>query len=327
MDIIKSKIKHSLDIEKYFPKENICFLDIETTGLNRYRDVIYLIGVLYFDSMENTWMLKQYFANKLDEEREVLKELSSYISSFDKIVTYNGDNFDLPFIHHRLKRYKLQSPLKDIGSYDIYQYIRKYRFLFDLPNLKLKTIERELGFFREDKYSGLDCINFYFEYMESNNPILKDNILKHNYDDLAHMLDIIPIIDLIDSKKSLCLDLKEGSKILSIERIQVSKDLLTIEGTINPPLENNIKYYDTSFNLLTEDKRIFSLSLEYKLGLITREEKCKFIDLREMGGLGNLRNSEEFNLPPNIFVLAVENKYCIENIKNLLSSVIKSLTK
>ena len=327
MDIIKTNIKHSLNIEKYFPKENTCFLDIETTGLNRYKDIIYLIGILYFNPRENSWVLDQYFANNLNEEKEVLKELSSNITNFDKIITYNGDYFDLPFIKQRLKHYKLNYQFPTISSFDLHQYIKKYRFLFDLPNLKLKTIERELGFIREDKYSGLDCIDFYYDYIKSKNPMLKENILRHNHDDLAHMLDIISIIDLIDDKKSIYIDFGKGSKKFSIEKIQFFQDLLKIEGTINPPLENNIKYYDKNFNLLTEDKGIFSLSLEYELGLITRVEKCRYIDLRNFDSLKNLKNNKSYNLPPNIFVLSIENKHCIGNIKNLLHEILMLLTK
>ena len=327
MDLIKANIKHSLNIEKYFPKEDTCFLDIETTGLNRYKDIIYLIGVLYFNSEENTWLLNQYFAEDIKGEKEILEACSSFIRNFDKIITYNGDNFDLPFIKHRLKHHKLNNSFDNIKSYDLYQYVKKYRFLFDFPNLKLKTIERELGFIREDKYSGLDCINFYYEYMESKNPKLKENILKHNYDDLAHMLDIISITDLIDRKKAFYIDFSEGKKKFSLEKIQVSKDILNVEGTINPPLDSNIKYYDKNFDLLTDAKKIFSLALEYNIGLITRKKKCRYIDLRDVDGLGDLKNSENYNLPPNIFILSIENEYSIENIKNLLKAIIKPLIK
>ena len=325
MDIIKTKISHSLNIEKYFPRENICFLDIETTGLNRYKDIIYLIGILYFDTEENTWLLKQYFADSFEEEKELLKNILADISSFDKILTYNGDNFDLPFIKHRLKNYKLSSPFHEIKSFDLYQYVKKYRFLLDLPNLKLKTIERKLGFIREDIYSGLDCINFYLDYLKSSDTSLKGNILKHNYDDLVHMLDIISIIDLIDNKKSFYIDFGGGNKEFSLEKIQVSQDILKIEGRIDPPLDHNLRYYDKNFNLLTEEKILFTLGLEFNLGLITREEKCKYIDLREFDSLKNLKNSMEINLPSNIFILSVENNYCIDNIKNLLKEIINLL--
>lgn len=325
MDIVKANIKHNLKLDNYFPNENICILDIETTGLNKFKDAIYLIGILYFSTEDESWVLDQYFADDLNEEKEMLELVLSNIVEYDRIISYNGDFFDLPFIKQRLKHYKLSDSLKTIKSFDLYQYIRKYRFLFDLPDLKLKTIERELGFIREDKYSGLDCIDFYFDYIKSNNSILKERILKHNFDDLVHMLDIIPIIDLIDNKRSLYVDFANSNRKFSIEKIQVSNDLLKIEGTIKPPLENNIKYYDKNFNFLTEDRNSFSLSLEFSLGLISPKEKCKYINLDEFSILGKLRNSEDLKVASNIFILAIEKKYCIDNIRNLINEILKSL--
>lgn len=326
MDMLRTNIKHNLSIQKYFPKEKACFVDIETTGLNRFKDNIYLIGILYPSNDNGTWVLDQYFADNLDEENKVLNEFIANIIKFNKIITYNGDYFDIPFIKQRIRHYKLNNPFSNIKSFDLYQYVKKYRFLFNFTDLKLKTIEKELGFFREDIYSGLDCVDFYFKYIESKNPVLKENILNHNFDDLAHMLDVISIIDLIEDKKGISINKDEGSIELTIEKIQFSQDILKIEGTVNPPLENNIKYFHKNFNLVTEDKRNFTFSLESNLGLITREEKCRYIDLEEIG-IKNLINSENFNLPPNIFILSIENKYCIDNIRNLLSEIVKLLIK
>ena len=97
METITHIINHNLNVSDYL-NGNSCFIDIETTGLSRSKNMIYLIGLLYFDFTQNAWVLNQYFANNMDKEGALLKEFISNISKFDHIITYNGNSFDLPFI-------------------------------------------------------------------------------------------------------------------------------------------------------------------------------------------------------------------------------------
>ena len=148
MEIISSKISHKLNLIKYIKDPNSCFLDIETTGLDRNKRMIYLIGVLYYDLKAQTWILKQYFANEIEKEKKLLNVFIKEISSFGKIITYNGDNFDIPFINHRLKLNNINDSINGNKSFDLYTIIRKNRDYLNLKNLKLKTVEKSLSFYR-----------------------------------------------------------------------------------------------------------------------------------------------------------------------------------
>lgn len=320
METISNIISHSLNINKYFENEKICFLDIETTGLNRSKNMIYLIGILYLDN--STWTLKQYFANTMEKEKDLLIKFISDISTFDKLITYNGDSFDLPFIDHRLKYHKLDYCIDKVKSFDIYRIIKNNRNYLDLENLKLKTIERSLGFHREDIYSGLDCIGFYYDYINSNNKSMKDNILKHNYDDLIHMLDIMVILDIIDDRKSFYLEIQNSSIKFLIEDIRISGDMITIIGILDKLLDTNIKHFDKNYSIVTEDLHKFIISIEYKQGYVTKEKKCMYINLSDLLIITGLKDSTEYNLPSNILTLMVEKKYSIENTKNLLKEIL-----
>lgn len=308
METITNIISHSLDSKRYFNSKNICFMDIETTGLNRNNNTIYLIGVLYFDYKINNWILNQYFANTLDKERKLLESFIDSISIFDKIVTFNGESFDLPFIEHRLKRYNINYKFNRSKSFDLYQIVKKNRYYLDLPDLKLKTIERSLGFFREDKYSGYDCIGFYYDYVKSKNIKLKENVLKHNYDDLVHMLDIIQILDVLDNNKSFYIPLQNNTIKFTIENIEIKGDMITIKGFKDLPLQNNIRHYDDDYSIITEDLNRFTVSMEFKRGYVTKEQQCIYVDCLE-----------------NIWILTIEKNYCIDNIKNLLKKIFENI--
>lgn len=325
METITNIISHSLNLKKYFENTNACFIDIETTGLNRNNDMIYLIGVLYYDFKINNWILNQYFANSMAKELELLEKFIDMISTFDKIITFNGESFDLPFIEHRLKKYGIHYIFDKEKSFDLYQIIKKNRYYLNLPNLKLKTIEFSLGFIREDKYSGHDCIGFYYDYIASKNTLLKENILKHNYDDLAHMLDIIEILDVLDDKKSFYLDIKNTTIKFTIENIQISGDMININGNLDSLLENNIKYYSEDYSITTEDFNNFTISIEFKRGFITEEEQCIYIDISKIEGLENIEDATGYKLPAGILILMIEKKYCIDNIKNVLIETFKNI--
>ena len=314
METINNIISHSLNIGKYFNNEKVCFLDIETTGLSRSKNMVYLIGILYHD--HSTWTLKQYFANALEKEKDLLLQFVSDISDFDKIITYNGDSFDLPFIDHRLKHHSIDYNIYEIKSFDIYRVIKYNKIFLNLKNLKLKTIESSLGFHREDIYSGLDCIGFYY------NELLKDNILKHNYDDLVHMLDIMIILDIIDNKKSLYIQINNKSTKFSIEDISISGDMIIIVGIVDNLLDKNIKHFDKVYSIVTEDLYKFIISIEYKQGYVSKDKKAMYIDLLDIPIVSGITDLTEYNLPSNILTLLIEKKYSLENIKNLLKEIL-----
>lgn len=325
MEIINNIINLSLRTNRYFNTSNVCFLDIETTGLNRNMNSIYLIGVLFFDENSKSWILKQYFANNLDKEKNILEEFLSVFSSFDKIITYNGDSFDIPFIEKRLEYYDIKYDFDKNSSYDLYQVIRQNRYFLNLANLKLKTVELSLGIEREDKYSGKDCIEFYFDYINSKNYLLKDNILKHNYDDLVNMLDTIKILDVLDNKKSIIFKYQDVNKKFTINDLEISGDMLNINGILNEKLKKNIKYYDNNHSIVSEDFYNLNICIEFNKGYISQEEQCLYVDISDFNYLENIEDTTGYNLPSNILILMIEKKYLLDNIKNLLKEILENI--
>ena len=46
--------------------------------------------------------LSQFFANNIGEESILLEEVNKFISSFDLLITYNGESFDIPLSNMNL---------------------------------------------------------------------------------------------------------------------------------------------------------------------------------------------------------------------------------
>lgn len=324
MEIIKKRIdKNKLYNNKNITKD-VCFFDIETTGFNRNRDIIYLVGILYFDKKEDTWILSQYFANELKDEPQVLIESSKLLMSFKTIINYNGNTFDIPFINHKLKYFKLPFYIDKEKSLDLYSIIRKNKDLLKIDNLKLKTVEEYLGIFREDIYSGKDCIDFYKDYILHGDLELKNRLLSHNYDDLYFLIDIIDIINIIRKKKSFKVNKNDEMIEFVISDIKESKDSFIFEGDIEG-LREKLIYYDASFNLLIEDTNKFKLILYVTRGLVTPDETCTFIDKRDFNISKDISVTHGYALPKNIFLLKIESEYLLEDILELLKEIIENL--
>ncbi len=323
MEVIINKIEHSLELENYI-KGNSCFLDIETTGLSRNRNMIYLIGILFFNKKDNKWILKQYFANSIDQELNLLNTFIDDISLFDNIINYNGDSFDLPFINHRLKLLGSNKSIDMDKSFDLYRIIRQNKIFLDLENLKLKTIEEYLGFYREDLYTGFQCISFYKNYIKSKDANLKSKVLKHNHDDLVYMLDVITILDVLNSKKSINIKNSDETHRFIIDNLSLEKNLLKFNGSIEPYIPFDIKIYQMNYNIITTNRNHFDFQLNISRGFIEEGIIASYIDLHQFDFLDiSCSYSKLYSIPSNIFLISVDSNLILNNIKLLFSNLIK----
>lgn len=195
--------------------ENALFLDIETTGFQRERELIYLIGAAYVK--ENELVLIQWFCEDGKEE-EILKDFLFFSSSFTKLIHYNGMSFDLPFLEEKAKKYGCCTLLFSKEQVDLYREIRPLRKFLNLSDLKLPTVESFFGIEREEEENGKTLILVYKSYLDSPSEEKEELLLKHNYFDLLHLLRLLEIFDL-----KCCL--KEG---LSIEETLLTDRYLRV---------------------------------------------------------------------------------------------------
>lgn len=324
MELISTKLFHKLDISKYFPGQNSCFIDIETTGLDRNKQIIYLIGLLYYDRDSEMWILNQYFSDAVEKEKSLLNLFLDDVASFDNLINYNGDRFDIPFINHRLAYNGIDKSISLDNSYDLYKTIKANKDYLKLENLKLKTVETSLGYHREDIYSGFDCIGFYYNYIKNKDPLLKERILKHNSDDLFYMLDIIEILDVIHSKKAIAIESNTHPLDFTIENIKIDKDIMYIDGHADKDIDKNIKFFSDKYNIATDQYRSISISINIKYGYVAENEKSVYIDLLDYPDK-TLINNSNYNIPSNIYILKVEKEFYMENIKLLLKSILEEV--
>ena len=75
--------------------EHSIFFDIETTGFSPATSSLYMIGCA--SRKDSQICMDQFFAEKPEEEAEILTAFFQLLSQYTTIITFNGVGFDIPY--------------------------------------------------------------------------------------------------------------------------------------------------------------------------------------------------------------------------------------
>lgn len=170
------------------------FLDIETTGLSRSRHQIYLIGMASIVDHNHIYV-NQLFAERPEDGSALLAHFAEDLRTLQakRIITFNGNSFDLPFLLERAKKAGVALRFDDLQLFDIYKEVTKRKHFLQLQNYRQKTVEQFLGICREDKYSGGDLIKVYENYVRCPEEASEHLLKLHNYEDVLGMIDLLAV--------------------------------------------------------------------------------------------------------------------------------------
>jgi len=154
-------------------KNNVCFLDIETTGLSKWHDDITLIGI------------HGKAGTKIFMNGKNLEKFENELKKYSMIVTFNGRCFDVPFIKHKFPEVKID------------QYHADLRFVMADLGFRggLKNVERERGIIRAEELKsvdGFEAVRLWHKYQRGDNSSLDllKSYLKADVENLKVLMDL-----------------------------------------------------------------------------------------------------------------------------------------
>ncbi|RRD92657.1 hypothetical protein EII17_13805 [Clostridiales bacterium COT073_COT-073] len=221
-----------------YPAENPLFIDIETTGFSPQNAMIYAIGCIY--KQNGKYCFHQLFADDYYEEDNVLIALEKIIQAnrIDLLVHFNGKNFDLPFLKGRYLNTCLLTSLGDLPQFDFYLEWKKCKAYFELPNAKLKTLEKVLRLNRNDQMNGGQLIDIYHQYLAGDEDLLP-LLLLHNAEDLLATFLLGHFLPFLEKNDNSQFWLPAFGTFTQIQKIETAGQITFYNSAWHQYLEKN----------------------------------------------------------------------------------------
>jgi uncharacterized protein YprB with RNaseH-like and TPR domain len=159
---------------RFFPefRDLTVYLDIETTGLNKYHDPITTISLYDGKSI-------YYYVNGRN-----LDDFMGDIFDYNVIVSYNGKTFDVPFIEHYF------GIRLDHAHIDL-------RYILGSLGYRggLKSCEIQLGFDRGDlkDIDGFFAVQLWYDYQKTGNLKALETLLAYSIQDVLTLENLMII--------------------------------------------------------------------------------------------------------------------------------------
>lgn len=285
--------------------KNSVILDIETTGLSKKYDSIFLIGLM---EIKEKTEIKLFFAENPKEEYKLIKSIKEYLDK--NIITYNGNSFDIPFIKEKAELYNIDIPF--INGFDLYRYILKQKYLLNLKNYKQKSIEEYMGLFRNDFISGGEVVKRYKDFLITKEYSLFEDVIIHNRDDIYGLLKSLEIVEKIDKINSITI----GNKIFIIKNISFFENTLIINGNLNFKDENFYNMFN--YSIITTN-RTFKIEIPTLKSRYDIKRYCNYIMKKDFSGVLNI---ERIPSPEEILILKTD-RILYNNIHEIVKYILE----
>ena len=171
-------------------REEICFLDTETTGLSHGAGTVaFLVGVGSFGPEGFT--VRQYLMRDYDEEVFLLEHTARHMEESALLCTFNGAAFDLPLLESRLTMQRMRERICARPHVDLLPVARRV-WKLRLRKCSLSSLEEAvLGLRREGDLPGAQVPERYFSFLRTRDASLLEDILRHNAQDVVSMAHIL----------------------------------------------------------------------------------------------------------------------------------------
>jgi len=294
------------------------FFDIETTGLSREHSDIISITILLME--EKKYKIYQLYCEYKIDEKEILKYFKELVHNKKYVITYNGNNFDIPFIINKCDKNNIKFDLNLLVKIDLYHDMKAIRNKIDIINLKLKTVEEFFNVNRYDTITGQDVLILYEAYRIEPKKEFSQIILQHNYEDVFNLPIIFKKISNLHDKiivvKNLIIKINFGD-------FTFKKNTFIGKFHIISSLDKNYVHRAFNFNLnLNKESQILNIDIPFKS--YTDQKIGDFYYLNNDDY--SITNYEIIDgVKKNLIPLKLNSKIYYDNILNLLENILSTI--
>jgi uncharacterized protein YprB with RNaseH-like and TPR domain len=149
-----------------------CYLDIETTGISPKAYEVTVVGLAF--ERDRTMEVLQLVGSGITEAR-----LKAALRGVERLYTYNGRRFDLPFLRRRL-------------GMDLEKSFAHRDLMYDCWAQKLKgglkKVEEKLGIARATKgIDGWMAVQLWWDYINNRDADALRTLLEYNREDVVNL--------------------------------------------------------------------------------------------------------------------------------------------
>ena len=162
------------------------YFDIESDPTE---EIDYLLGVLVTGKSRTEY--KAFLAKDKQDEERIWREFLNFIEGLDAFVIYHYSYYERQVFDRFGGEYGISKALEDKfhgNAVDLLK-ITTESVVLPLYFYSLKDVARYLGFqWQSLDAGGAESVVWYNEYLKSRDPVILDNILKYNEDDVRATL-------------------------------------------------------------------------------------------------------------------------------------------
>lgn len=216
------------------------FLDIETTGLSTYYDVITVIGT--YDGKNTELFVKD----------NNLEEIQDYLEQFEILVTFNGKLFDVPFIQRTFPKIRIPPVHIDL------------RFLLKSIGISgpLKVVEKKMNIARDADITDIDgreAAVLWSRFVKGDDDALRD-LIAYNISDTVNLKKLMDICYATKIKREILPKLQNTTiqqTLFGPSRREHLGGYQPKTEIVNPDVAINSK--GTALEIFCNNKRLLSI--------------------------------------------------------------------
>lgn len=201
------KIEKTIEADKFikYPElltglihDDDIFLTIETTGLSPERHRI--ISVSIAEVAGEQVHITTYFSDNKDDEFAIIDASVNTIREAGRVITWNGDSFDLRFLSERGGEYDIR--IKDLHSYDLRRILSPLKRFTISDSFSLYELMDEMQISDSSEADGKTLVALFKTYISTSEERYSDPVISHSIYKIKGIINLLTLQNCLKFNKA-----------------------------------------------------------------------------------------------------------------------------